>query len=509
MEKGADYRITKLEKGPLQRFKNQNLLIKKFGESGVAVYKAITGKRTSRELLKDMETDEDKLYEIISFMEENGMVELENVGGQAPKEEAAQEQKAPETPKDEITPEARKEPEIEMEAPEAEKQEEPEIQRPAEQEKIEPEEKPAPETEVREEIKPAAQEAAKPEEDFEIKPIEIEEAPEPKSKNEEPEPNESEEAKQVEAESAPSEEPELQAEPDATEGETAQETEEPGAEPSTEELKIEEEQPEVHEEEEAISPVEKIIKDKYGDIGIKVYTLIDGQKTAEEIMKATGISESKLVEILDFMDEEGIIKLEYPGERKKAPPKEEKPLASSETFNPMLEESEQAEKEIFGKNPIEVPIKTPLNMVESLYLRTKTLLKFGENGGKILESINGKRDVLELSLFNNTPLYETLSVVNFLLDKKGIMMKPLTRTEIRKKYGDDGYSIYKKYGKEGVFLYELVGKDMKIKDMAKQLYSDISANKEKMADMFLFIHQILKIDVPVDRELLYREFEGA
>lgn len=50
MEKGADYRIVKLEKGPLQRFKNQNLLLKKYGEIGLQIYKAITGKRTATEL---------------------------------------------------------------------------------------------------------------------------------------------------------------------------------------------------------------------------------------------------------------------------------------------------------------------------------------------------------------------------------------------------------------------------------------------------------------------------
>ncbi|MFA6531232.1 MAG: hypothetical protein WCT31_05860, partial [Candidatus Micrarchaeia archaeon] len=372
----------------------------------------------------------------------------------------------------------------------------------------------------------------KPEDDFEIKPIEMEEEAQVETKKsserengeeqetketreEEVTPAGTEEPEGTEQEKPPEEEQEPETSEEAqetggneTETQPTEETPEP-EEPSTEELKIEEEQPPQQEEEPGISPVEKIIKDKYGDIGIKVYTLIDGQKTAEEIMKETGISESKLVEILDFMDEEGIIKLEYPGDKKKAPPKDEKPSTSTETFSPMLEESEQAEKEIFGKNPIEVPIKTPLNMVESLYLRTKTLLKYGENGGKILESINGRRDVLELSLLNNAPLYETLALMYFLLEQKGIMMKPLTRTDIRKKYGDDGYSIYKRYGKEGVFLYELVGKDMKIKDMAKQLYSDISANKEKMADMFLFIHQILKIDVPVDRDLLYREFEGG
>ena len=61
-----------------------------------------------------------------------------------------------------------------------------------------------------------------------------------------------------------------------------------------------------------LSPVEKIISDKYGDVGLQIYNLIDGRRTAEEVMRETGLTESKLVEILDFMDEKGIIKLDYP-----------------------------------------------------------------------------------------------------------------------------------------------------------------------------------------------------
>jgi len=65
MAKGSDYKIEKLEKGPLQRFKNQNLLLKKFGEVGLQVYKVITGKRTSEELRKDLDMEEEKFSEIL------------------------------------------------------------------------------------------------------------------------------------------------------------------------------------------------------------------------------------------------------------------------------------------------------------------------------------------------------------------------------------------------------------------------------------------------------------
>jgi hypothetical protein len=53
--------------------------------------------------------------------------------------------------------------------------------------------------------------------------------------------------------------------------------------------------------EDLLSPLEKIIFNKFGKEGVDVYNLIDGEKTAEQILNETGVSESKLVEILDLV----------------------------------------------------------------------------------------------------------------------------------------------------------------------------------------------------------------
>ena len=67
MAKGKDYKITKTEKGPLQRFKNQNLILKKYGEVGLKIYRGITGKRTVKELQKDLGIEKDMFDSIIGF----------------------------------------------------------------------------------------------------------------------------------------------------------------------------------------------------------------------------------------------------------------------------------------------------------------------------------------------------------------------------------------------------------------------------------------------------------
>ncbi|VVC03122.1 Uncharacterised protein [Candidatus Bilamarchaeum dharawalense] len=61
-----------------------------------------------------------------------------------------------------------------------------------------------------------------------------------------------------------------------------------------------------------LSPVEKIIFDKYGKKGLKVYELIDGKISTTEILARVDLTQPKLVEILDFMNEQGIIRLGYP-----------------------------------------------------------------------------------------------------------------------------------------------------------------------------------------------------
>ena len=61
-----------------------------------------------------------------------------------------------------------------------------------------------------------------------------------------------------------------------------------------------------------LNPVEKIISDKYGDLGLEIFGFVDGQKTAKKIVSYAGCTESKLIEILDFMDERGMIKLAFP-----------------------------------------------------------------------------------------------------------------------------------------------------------------------------------------------------
>ncbi len=542
MAKGSDYRIKKIEKGPLQRFKNQNLLIKKFGEIGLQVYKAITGKRTTQELRKDLGVEQALFDQILTYMQESGMVELEptttpegapqpEAPAMPPAEKEEKEEKPPRSleeipPEEELGPstepppleeEPTEKPRGKAKKPEAELPEAPEEQPPKEEEFSF--EQPEPE-------KPAPKPKAKKEEEItfeEIKPIEfgeeVEEKPAPPPKKKKAEEEEElgigEEITPV-GEEVP---PPPEAPPEEAEQPPPEEAE-AGIAPVEEEEKPSEES--------ELSPVEKIISDKYGDVGLRVYSLIDGQRTAEEIMRETGLTEPKLVEILDFMDEQGIIKLDYPkggagagagapppggamappsfmGGPAMAPPAAGAAGAQKREeggFNPMIESDESLDEARAVPSPIEIPLRAPMDLVKGVQMKAKLMLKFKDNkGGRIMDMVDGKNDLIDMSLKLEIPLYEVSDILKFMMENGMIIMKPMPRSDVRKKYGDDGYSVYKKFGKEGLMLYELIGKEMTIKQMAEKITTD----KAKIIDMFIFIHKVLGIELPIDRDVLAKQ----
>lgn len=280
-----------------------------------------------------------------------------------------------------------------------------------------------------------------------------------------------------------------------------------------------------------MSPLEKVIYDKYGPSGVSIYNMIDGEKTAEEILRQTGVSEAKLVEILEFMDEKGIIKLEKPPssetegetahEDKKADEKASEP-AQEPRFKPMIEE-EPEEKPFIPEKPSEKPKEAPVKkeepefaedivmvdvpMLERLSLMQRASMfaelatKFDKRGRALMNMIDGQHDFVDLSLATGLSFFD-IDNISAYFGKKGILsFRQLGREEIKKKYGDDGFAIYKRYGRDGLLLYEMIGKEPSLKDIIMK--SKIEA--DRAIDVLIFIHKVMGLDVPIDRDLLYRQ----
>ncbi len=498
-----DYVINKIEKNPLQKFRNQNKILKKYGQKGIKIYKAIKNGIKSSELLKKVKVDEDFLIEMLEWMKENGIIELV---------ESAAKPKKTKKPKKEIKKEKKeykkKEEKLEVEEEGIEEKTKKKI------EELKPEE-----PSLKEVVKPKLEtEEIKPEEEFgvgeEIKPEEEEEEinfEEPEELgNEEikPEGLEFEENKEPEEEEGiePSiseetpEESEEEIEPVPEENtEEEKEIEEIPQEEESEEIKpeeeVEEEKEEVNKKE--LTPSEKMIMDKYGEIGIKVYNMIDGQKTAEEIVNETGIKEDKLIEMLEWMEKQGIIKLHHKG-AVETKPKEEKDI-----FSPLVGEATE-ENAMIEKNPIEIPIFNKKDLFSNMKAKSIILIKFGTNGLKVLDNINGKNSDIEIAIKSKVPVDKVREIIDLLVKNGLIRIDKMNREEVKKRFGIDAYTIYKKYGRNGVLLYELIDKDIDIKNMFKLTTKD----KDKFVEMFLFIHKILGIEIPIDKEVIYEKLNS-
>ncbi|MEM4366654.1 MAG: hypothetical protein QW035_00790 [Candidatus Anstonellales archaeon] len=461
---GSEFTIRKMKKGTLERFKDQNKLIKQFGKDAVLLYKLIGEETTSTKLIEQSGLEESYVLSIVNFMKENGIIQVvEGVLPEAPPVPVKEEKGVIKI-------------EGEFEGP------------PKEEIEFEREEKEVKELEV-EEPKPKGRKGKKkevmPKEELEEeKPEEkIEEGP---AEIKEPKPGEIEEEK---AEVGPKEELEEEKPEEKIEEGPKEEFEEEVEEREEGAKEIAEGMPKEEPDEAPAeeSPLDKIM-DKYGEAGLKVYSLIDGKKSVEDIANEVGTSQDRVIEMLDFMEKEGIIKMERKGEKDEKSP-----------YAPMVEgESEILEK---GESEVEVPKVVKKGIIKDLQIKTDLMLKFGDIGNTIFGLIDGKRSVIDIMLLSGAPMKTIEEVIKHLGSQGVVEVSMMARLDIRRRFGEDGYIVYKKYGKSGLALYELVGTDKGLKDMLKI----VGCAKEKLVDMFAFIHGVLGIDIPVDKTMLMEQ----
>ncbi|MFH1306731.1 MAG: hypothetical protein ABIH83_03720 [Candidatus Micrarchaeota archaeon] len=279
---------------------------------------------------------------------------------------------------------------------------------------------------------------------------------------------------------------------------------------------------------ENLSPMEKTIFEKYGEVGLKVYSLIDGERTAEQILNETGVSETKLVEMLEFMNEKGIIKLERPG---KAPPPSSRPpprprigkargpsMPSSRMrtskqkeepigFEPMVEPKPVSDipraREDFPPDmiPVDVPVILPnISFIKKAQISAILSLKFGKVGNMLLKYVDGERDFVQIAIESGLALSDLDIILGELGKNNLIQFKQLTRTELRHRYGDDGLNVYKMYGRDGILIYQLIGKSRSIADIINKS----KLETEKAIDIIIFVHKMLGLDITLDRDMIYR-----
>jgi len=254
------------------------------------------------------------------------------------------------------------------------------------------------------------------------------------------------------------------------------------------------------------SPAEKTVYEKFGDAGLKVYRLMDSVSTPEQIVEKAGISEDELLEMLDFMDKEGLIKLEKPAEEEQEP--EELP-EEYEAPEPEEEEPEEPEEpepveeplEDFPKMPVVVPRKIKLGIFGRLKIEAELLKRFGQKGMHAYSMLDGKRNSVKLAKETGYPVSLIDDVLDYLQKENAVDLRELEDDEIRDQYGEEGVSIYDAYGRDGLLIYEMINKRATIKDIIKASGVD----PRKGIQIFGFIHRVLGIDIPLDTQLLKRQ----
>ncbi len=280
-------------------------------------------------------------------------------------------------------------------------------------------------------------------------------------------------------------------------GENIEKSSDISTEPTNEEnLEIEPENinNEVKEEnkEEELSPAETIINDKFGPKGVKIFRAVDGVKTISEIAKELNVSEQEVNDVLEFSKNIGLVSFEE---------KKEKP----EDLNKMvpLTETEVANVKEIG-DPILLIKYTPKDFLTALKLKVTFNLKYARDGRRLLEYLEKrpKTNILSLVRLLNIPYPKLKAMLDF-LNKEGVLdYFKMKRNDIKQKLGYDSYVIYKKYGVEGVLFYELIGEDKNIRDIARLIGEN---DPNKVIEIFSFIHKVLGVSIPINKSMLLKQ----
>jgi len=564
IDENLEYKIADLPLA--DKYRIQKEVLDRFGAAGLKVYSLFTVAANVKKVAEFAGIEEDKVKEIAGYLlAKNYLVyaqapaeEIAPTGEEERREKARieEEEIAPKEikeekimPEEEISPrekEKRKKVEIEEEIKPTEEEIAPEEEKIMPEEEISPREKEKrKKVEIEEEIKPeeeiapprkekkekarAKEEEIKPSEEEEITPLEEEEvgpleekekieteeevAPkeekeeiteekeEIETEEEEVAPKEEITEEEEEKETVPLEEEEIVV-PEEEEEKEEIETEEEGTPEEEKEEGIPEEEIEEEEGEKELSQFEKIINESYGEKGLQVYKLIDGKRTAEEIMKEANVDEEFIIDFFSFLENRGIIRLERPGGEKKKEEGEEKAGPESATIQPLTETIKVPKKEIIILDmvPLDVPILNKLNLPARMSLEAKLLAKFGPRSLRLLNKIDNESDIVKLAIENGIDMDEMDEILYAISNSGGCTFATLSEEDINQRYGSEALEVYKKFGRDGIIIYQLIGK----MDSIKKMVQFANINPKKAVEIIININELLGIE-GVTKKDLYNE----
>ncbi|MCX8205879.1 MAG: hypothetical protein N3H30_01485 [Candidatus Micrarchaeota archaeon] len=263
-------------------------------------------------------------------------------------------------------------------------------------------------------------------------------------------------------------------------------------------IEVQEEEEEEEEEEGRLSEFEELIRQEFGEKGVEAYRLIDGKRTAEQIMNEAGVDEELIIKLFEFLEAKGVIRLERPKQHKvleegEAEEEERKPLREAGAITqPLSETIERPRKQIIIRDmvPLDVPIMQKLTLPARMSLEAKLLAKFGAKSLRLLSKIDNESDVVTLSIENGVDLNELDEILYSISNSGGCTFATLSEEDIRRRYGAEALAIYKKYGRDGVILYALIGK----MDSIRKMVDFSRVDRKKAVEIILEINGLLGIE---------------
>jgi len=251
---------------------------------------------------------------------------------------------------------------------------------------------------------------------------------------------------------------------------------------------------------------ERKLRDEFGDKGVKIYRLIDGRKNAEQIMKEVGVDEDTIIKVFEFMEKEGMIKLEHPSSSK--PSEEEEKENKEQTkkkMEPISDMSTSSTKKIIidDRIPIDVPIIKKMSLPDKMALEAKLLARFGAKSLRINTKMNDEKDVVGLAIEMAISLDDLDEILYSISNAGGCTFATLSNEDIKRRYGDEAFELYELFGRDGIMLYELIGK-MNIMEIIK--FTKIEPRKA--ASIIYKANLLLGID-DIDEETIYKSIKDV
>ncbi|VVB73503.1 Uncharacterised protein [uncultured archaeon] len=186
-----------------------------------------------------------------------------------------------------------------------------------------------------------------------------------------------------------------------------------------------------------LSPIERSIYLDAGENGVLLFRMADGRITLAEAMQRLGLNDAEMDGLLAKLSGKYLFTVAEQEAKK---------------------EEIKLEKTVKETIPIDVPKRTSTDGMSSLAVGSEITIRFGPSGKKILDSIDGKLDVVQLAADTMVTLQYVDDLMWFLSERHVVTFNRLRVEDIKKKYGGVGMSLYNENGRDGIYLYLLLVK---------------------------------------------------